>query len=170
MRGFSPALAPWATYPIPWASTTRAEGRRGQPGESTIFQMGSAWHLRECALISHEGPMAQENDEMTAFDDRRNAFEKQFAHDEDLRFKATARRNKLFGLWVADRLGKTGDEAETYAKSIVLADFEEAGDADVLRKAYKDLEGAGKTADEAELKAKLVQLTERAIEEVKAGR
>ena len=68
------------------------------------------------------------------------------------------------------RLGKTGDEAETYAKSVVLADFEEAGDADVLRKAYKDLEAAGKTADEAELKAKLVQLTERAIEEVKAGR
>ena len=107
---------------------------------------------------------------MTAFDDRRNAFEKQFAHDEDLRFKATARRNKLFGLWVAERLGKTGEEAEAYAKSVVLADFEEAGDEDVLRKVRKDLEAAGQSADETELKAKLVQLTERAIEEIKAGR
>lgn len=107
---------------------------------------------------------------MTAFDDRRNAFEKQFAHDEDLRFKATARRNKLFGLWVADRLGKTGEDAESYAKSVVLADFEEAGDADVLRKVSKDLEAAGQSAGEAELKAKLVQLTERSIEEIKAGR
>ncbi|QRM28992.1 DUF1476 domain-containing protein [Microvirga sp. VF16] len=107
---------------------------------------------------------------MTAFDDRRNAFEKQFAHDEDLRFKATARRNKLFGLWVAERLGKTGEDAESYAKSVVLADFEEAGDADVLRKVSKDLEAAGQSAGETELTAKLVQLTERAIEEVKAGR
>ncbi len=107
---------------------------------------------------------------MTAFDDRRNAFEKQFAHDEDLRFKATARRNKLFGLWVADRLGKTGEDAEAYAKSVVLADFEEAGDGDILRKVGKDLDGAGKSTGEAELQAKLIELTERAIQEVKEGR
>ena len=107
---------------------------------------------------------------MTAFDDRRDSFEKQFAHDEELRFKATARRNKLFGLWVADRLGKTGDEAETYAKSVVLADFEEAGDADVLRKVGKDLDGAGLSVGEAELQAKLMELTERAIREIKEGR
>jgi hypothetical protein len=107
---------------------------------------------------------------MTAFDDRRNSFEKQFAHDEELRFKATARRNKLFGLWVAGRLGKSGDEAEAYAKSVVLADFEEAGDGDVLRKVRQDLEGAGKSAGDAELQAKLSELTGRAIEEIKAGR
>ena len=107
---------------------------------------------------------------MTAFDDRRNAFEKQFAHDEDLRFKATARRNKLFGLWVAERLGKSGEEAEAYAKSVVLADFEEAGDGDVLRKVRQDLEGAGKSTGDAELQAKLTELTGRAIEAVKAGR
>jgi len=107
---------------------------------------------------------------MTAFDDRRNAFEKQFAHDEDLRFKATARRNKLFGLWVAERLGKSGDEAEAYAKSVVLADFEEAGDADVLRKVRRDLDGADNTLGDSELQAKLNELTGRAIEEVKAGR
>ena len=107
---------------------------------------------------------------MTAFDDRRDSFEKQFAHDEELRFKATARRNKLFGLWVADRLGKKADDAETYAKSVVLADFEEAGDADVLRKVGKDLDGAGLSIGEAELQAKLIELTERAIREIKEGR
>jgi len=107
---------------------------------------------------------------MTAFEDRRNAFEKQFAHDEDLRFKATARRNKLFGLWAAERLGKSGAEADAYAKSVVLADFEEAGDADVLRKVRQDLDGAGNTMGDAELHAKLNELTGRAIEEVKAGR
>ena len=107
---------------------------------------------------------------MTLFNDRKDAFEKQFAHDQDLRFKATARRNKLFGLWVAEKLGKTGDEAEAYARSVVQADFQEPGDADVVRKIRQDLEQAGKNVDEAELGAKLQQLMARAIEEVKAGR
>jgi hypothetical protein len=107
---------------------------------------------------------------MTLFNEREDAFEKQFAHDEELRFKATARRNKLLGLWVAERLGKTGDEAESYARSVVLADFEEAGDADVLRKVRQDLESAGKPPSETELKDKVAQLTARAIEEIKAGR
>ncbi len=107
---------------------------------------------------------------MTTFDDRKDAFEKKFAHDEELRFKATARRNKLFGLWVAERLGKTGEEAEAYARSVVLADFEEAGDGDVLRKVRQDLEGAGSPVAEAELKDRVAQLTARAAEEIKAGR
>ena len=107
---------------------------------------------------------------MTLFNEREDAFEKQFAHDEELRFKATARRNKLLGLWVAERLGKSGEEAETYAKSVVLADFEEAGDADVLRKVRQDLEAADKPVGETELKDKVTQLTARAIEEIKAGR
>jgi hypothetical protein len=107
---------------------------------------------------------------MTLFNEREDAFEKQFAHDEQLRFKVTARRNKLFGLWVAERLGKTGEEAQAYAKSVVLADFEEAGDADVIRKVRQDLENAGKPADEAELGGKLTDLTSRAIEEIKEGR
>jgi len=107
---------------------------------------------------------------MTLFNDREDAFEKQFAHDEELRFKATARRNKLFGLWVAERLGKTGEEAEAYAKSVVLADFQEAGDGDILRKVAQDMEGAGQPADEAAFKTKLLELMGRAIEEIKAGR
>jgi hypothetical protein len=107
---------------------------------------------------------------MTLFNEREDAFEKQFAHDEELRFKARARRNKLLGLWVAERLGKTGDEAETYAKSLVLADFEKAGDGNVLRKIRHDLEGSGQSVSEAELQAKFTQLTAHAIEEIKAGR
>ena len=107
---------------------------------------------------------------MPSFDDRRDAFEKQFAHDADLRFKATARRNKLFGLWVAERLGKTGPDAEAYAKSVVLADFEEAGDADVLRKVGRDLDGAGKSIGEGELTRTMEELMARAVEEIKAGR
>jgi hypothetical protein len=107
---------------------------------------------------------------MSLFNDREDAFEKQFAHDQELRFKATARRNKLMGLWVAERLGKTGPEAEAYAKTVVAADFEEPGDGDVLRKLRQDLEGAGKTADEAELGSKMQQLLVQAVEDIKAGR
>ncbi|MBM6595501.1 DUF1476 domain-containing protein [Microvirga pudoricolor] len=107
---------------------------------------------------------------MTTFDDRRNAFENKFALDEDLRFKATARRNKLLGLWAAERLGKTGAEADAYAKAVILADFEEAGDADVLRKVHADLQAGGKGVSEAELAAKMDELAARAVEDVKAGR
>ncbi|WP_457094207.1 DUF1476 domain-containing protein [Microvirga sp. P5_D2] len=107
---------------------------------------------------------------MSLFNDREAAFEKQFAHDQDLRFKATARRNKLMGLWVAERLGKTGPEAEAYAKTVVAADFEEPGDGDVLRKVRQDLEGAGKSVDDAELGSKMQQLLIQVVEDIKAGR
>jgi hypothetical protein len=111
----------------------------------------------------------EEIESMTGFDERKDAFENKFAHDEALRFKATARRNKLFGLWVAEQLGKTGADADAYAKSVVLADFEEAGDADVIRKVSQDLQAAGKPADGAELGRALNGLMGRAIEEIKAG-
>ena len=107
---------------------------------------------------------------MTTFDDRKDTFEKKFAHDEELRFKAMARRNKLLGLWAADRLGKSGAEAETYAKSVVMADFEEAGDDDVLRKVRADLEGGGNPISESELRRQMTDLLARAIEEIQAGR
>lgn len=107
---------------------------------------------------------------MTAFDERKNAFEKKFAHDEELRFKATARRNKLFGLWAAGQLGKAGAEAEEYAKSVILADFQEAGDADVIRKVFADLEAAGKPVQESELKGILQSQMARAVDEIQAGR
>src|SRR3712207_4326236 len=94
---------------------------------------------------------------MTTFNDRKDAFEKKFAHDEELRFKATARRNKLFGLWAAGQLGHSGAEADAYAKSVVMADFEEAGDEDVLRKVRKDLEAGGRSVPEGELRRTMDQ-------------
>ena len=107
---------------------------------------------------------------MTTFDDRKDAFEKKFAHDEELRFKAMARRNKLFGLWAASELGKSGADAEAYAKTVVMADFEEAGDEDVLRKVRADLEAGGKSLSDAELRRQMTQLLAQAVEEVQAGR
>jgi hypothetical protein len=107
---------------------------------------------------------------MTTFDDRRNAFEKKFAHDEDLRFKAMARRNKLFGLWAAGLLGRTGAEADAYAKTVIMADFEEAGDDDVLRKVRSDLDAAGKSVDDTELRRRMSELLVQAAEDVQAGR
>ena len=107
---------------------------------------------------------------MTTFDDRKDAFEKKFAHDEELRFKATARRNKLLGLWAAAQLGKSGADAEAYAKSVVMADFEEAGDDDVLRKVRKDFEEAGRAGSETEIRRQMVELMARAVDEIRAGR
>jgi hypothetical protein len=105
---------------------------------------------------------------MTTFDDREAAFENKFAHDEELRFKATARRNKLLGLWAAQRLGKSGADAETYAKSVVLADFQEAGDEDVVRKVRGDLESAG--VSEEDIRAQMAVLMDRATREIMEGR
>ena len=76
---------------------------------------------------------------MTTFDDRESAFENKFAHDEEMKFKAEARRNKLLGLWAAELMGKTGDDADAYAKEVIVADFEEAGHEDVVRKVAGDL-------------------------------
>ncbi|MFN3673835.1 MAG: DUF1476 domain-containing protein [Bosea sp. (in: a-proteobacteria)] len=107
---------------------------------------------------------------MTTFDQRKDAFENRFAHDEELRFKATARRNKLLGLWAAEKLGKTGADAEAYAKSVVVADFEEAGDEDVVRKLRTDFAAAAVTVDEADMRRVMTELLIRAAEEVQAGR
>jgi hypothetical protein len=107
---------------------------------------------------------------MTTFDKREEAFEKQFAHDEELRFKATARRNKLLGVWAAEKLGLTGAEAESYAKSVVMADFEEAGDHDVLRKIRQDFDAKGVAQSDHQISRKMTELMEKAIADVKAGK
>ncbi len=91
---------------------------------------------------------------MTTFDDRENAFENKFAHDAAMQFKAEARRNKLLGLWAANLLGKSSEEAQAYAKEVVKADFEEAGHEDVVRKVKSDL---GDLADEATIRNKMVE-------------
>ena len=89
---------------------------------------------------------------MTTFDKREEGFEKKFAHDEELRFKANARRNKLLGLWAAEKLGLTGADADAYAKEVVMADFEEAGDDDVLRKVRKDFDAKGVAPSDQEIR------------------
>jgi hypothetical protein len=101
----------------------------------------------------------------TTFDKREEGFEKQFAHDEELRFKATARRNKLLGLWAAGLLGKSGPDADDYAKDVVIADLAEAGDEDVVRKLLKDLEGKGVT--EQQIRTQMSELLAKAVEQIK---
>lgn len=100
---------------------------------------------------------------MSTFDEREQAFEKKYAHDQEMQFKVEARRNKLLGLWAADIMGKSGDEADAYAKEVVMADFEEAGDEDVYRKLAGDL---GARASEADIRAKMTELMAAAKSEV----
>lgn len=92
---------------------------------------------------------------MSTFDDREHAFEAKFAHDEEMQFKAVARRNKLLGLWAADLLGKSGEDADAYAKEVVLSDFEEASHEDVVRKVAGDL---GDKSDADTIRAKMEEL------------
>jgi hypothetical protein len=92
---------------------------------------------------------------MTTFDERESAFENKFAHDQEMQFRAEARRNKLMGLWVADILGMSGEAAADYAKAVVKADFEEAGHEDVMRKVLADL---GDRLPEAQVRAKYDEL------------
>ena len=92
---------------------------------------------------------------MSAFEDRENAFETKYAHDAEMQFKAEARRNKLLGLWAAELMGKSSDEADAYAKEVIKSDFEEAGDDDVFRKVSGDI---GSAADEATIRAKMAEL------------
>ncbi|WP_394152336.1 DUF1476 domain-containing protein [Loktanella salsilacus] len=92
---------------------------------------------------------------MTSMKDRENAFENKFAHDAEMQFKAEARRNKLLGLWAAGLMGKSGDDAQAYAKEVIKSDFQEAGDEDVFRKVHGDL---GDKVSEADLRAKMAEL------------
>ncbi len=103
---------------------------------------------------------------MTSMKDRQDGFERKFAHDEETRFKATARRNKLLGLWVAGEIGKTGDAAEAYAREVVKSDFEEAGDEDVFRKVRADLEAAGSTHSEHQIRRRMDELMAEAIQQI----
>ena len=95
---------------------------------------------------------------MTSFDDREKGFERKYAHDEELSFKANALRNKMLGLWAAEKLGKTGEEATQYAKDIVLVDFEGEGDDDVIGKLLKDFFNAEIAITEAEINAEMERL------------
>jgi hypothetical protein len=106
----------------------------------------------------------------TTFDKREEGFEKQFAHDEELKFKAIARRNKMLGLWTAERLGLSGAEAENYASTIVLEEFEQGGDSAVLAKIRKDLAAKGVDQSEHQISRIMTDLLARAVADIKAGR
>ena len=107
---------------------------------------------------------------MTTFDKREEGFEKKFALDEQQKFKAEVRRNKLLGLWAAEKLGRKGSDAEAYAKDVVMADFEEPGDDDVFRKVRKDFDAQGVAVSDQELRRMMVDLMGAAVQQIKAGR
>lgn len=101
---------------------------------------------------------------MSGISDRERALENKFAHDQDLKFKALARRNKLAGLWAAGLLGKSDPDA--YAKEVVVADFEEAGDEDVFRKLRGDFDAAGVSVSDQEIRTKMIDLLAQAAAQI----
>jgi len=105
---------------------------------------------------------------MSSFDKREEAFEKKFAHDEELRFKAEARRNKLLGLWAAEKLGLSGDDAEAYAKEVVRSDFEEPGDEDVFRKIRSDFDAKSVEQSDHQIRRTMDELMTTAVEQIKS--
>lgn len=105
---------------------------------------------------------------MGSFDEREKAYESKFAHDEELRFKATARRNKLLGLWAAEHLGLSGAEAEEYARSVVKADFEEPGDEDVFRKIRADFDARNLDISDHQIRRQMEELMAKAVEQIQA--
>jgi hypothetical protein len=103
---------------------------------------------------------------MTTFDKRKEGFESKFAHDQELRFKATARRNKLLGLWAAEKLGLEGAEAEAYAKTVVSADFSEPGDEDVFRKVRTDFDAKRVHQSDHQIRRTMDELMAKAVEQI----
>jgi hypothetical protein len=106
---------------------------------------------------------------VTTFDKRQDAYEAKFARDQELRFKAEARRNKLLGLWAAEKLGKTGEAAQEYARAVVAADFEEAGDEDVFRKIRRDFDAEGVDQSDHQIRRTMTELMATAVEQIEAG-
>jgi hypothetical protein len=106
---------------------------------------------------------------MPTFDDRQKGFESKFARDEELRFKATSRRNRLLGQWAAEKLGKTGEAADAYTREVIRADMQEAGDEDVVRKLRGDFEQAGVQQSDDEIRRTMHQLMAQAVEQIEAN-
>jgi len=103
---------------------------------------------------------------MTTFDDREDRFEKKFAHDAALKFRAEARRNKLLGLWAAELMGKDGEAADAYAREVIKADLEEAGDEDVFRKIRKDFDAAGIDQSDHQIRRHMDEFLIQAVEQI----
>ena len=107
---------------------------------------------------------------MTTFDEREQAFERKFIYDEEIRFKALARRNKRLGLWAASKLGKTGSDAESYAAALAAIDLRQHDDAEIAAKAYGDLQAAGVSTSELAIRQLMDELLAKAVDELKGGR
>ena len=103
---------------------------------------------------------------MTTFEDREKGFERKFAHDEELKFKATARRNKLLGLWAAEQLGLSGDDAQAYAREIVKADLAEPGEEDVFRKVRSDFDAKGVDQSDHQIRRMMSELMAAAVNQL----
>ena len=103
---------------------------------------------------------------MSGIDDRGDAYENKFAHDAELKFKAEARRNKLLGNWAAEKLGKSGDAVEDYAKEVIRSDFEEPGDDDVFRKIREDFDAAGIDQSDHQIRRTMDELMAKAIDQI----
>jgi hypothetical protein len=106
---------------------------------------------------------------MATFDKRKEGYESKFARDEELRFKSTARRNKLLGLWAAEKLGKSGDDAQIYAREVIRADMQEAGDEDVFRKIRADFDAAGVQQSDHQIRRTMEELIAAAVAQIEAG-
>jgi len=105
---------------------------------------------------------------MTTFEDREKGYERKFAHDQELKFRATARRNKMLGLWAAEQLGLSGEEAQAYAKEVIKADLEIPGDDDVFRKIKRDFDAKGVQKSDHQIRSKIVDLMGVAISQIQA--
>ena len=106
---------------------------------------------------------------MTTFDDREQGFEAKFAHDQDVEFKISARRNRLLGVWAAEQMGLQKAQHDDYARAVVKSDFEQPGDEDVLRKVFEDFKGAGVQVSEADIRLKMDELMAVAREQIRVG-
>jgi hypothetical protein len=116
------------------------------------------------AIGASRGEMRQ----MTTFEDREKGFERKFAHDEELKFRATARRNRLIGLWAAEKMGLTGEEAQTYAREVIKADLAEPGDEDVFRKIRADFDAKGVDQSDHQIRRIIGEMMAEAVRQIES--
>jgi hypothetical protein len=131
--------------------------------------MQGAWWNKIDDRKNPRRPVPAAEASMTTFDKREEGFERQFVHDEELKFKAGARRNRMLGLWAAQMLGLSGAQAEAYAKEVVMADFEEPGDHDVFRKIRRDFDAKGIAQSDHQIRRTMDELMAKAVAEIKAS-
>ena len=133
-------------------------------GPSPVDLAASDGYL--CHRAKEMGSIPRGTGSMTTFDKRQEGFERKFAHDQELRFKAEARRNKLLGLWAAEKLGLSGADADTYAKSVIHADFKEPGDEDVFRKIRQDFDEKQVSQSDHQIRRTMDELMATAVEQI----